>query len=328
MIQIYKNTRIYVMAPSNIASGGPELLHQLAYKLEKLGYDAVIYYTPDVENPVHPNYTKYHCKYVTTLEDREEHVLIMPEIYFFRTGDFKNIRKCAWWLSVDNLFKTKGEPKHYRYLKKLGLNALFIKAIMVGQIKGRFTYHLAQSHYAIDFIRKWGMEPDYLSDYLSEGLLKQSRENNGVVKKPQILYNPLKGLAFTEKIMAALPEATWIPLQKLTPVQVGELLNESMVYIDFGEHPGKDRFPREAAIYRCCVITGTRGSAAFQEDVPIPAQYKVEDKDENIPKIVNMIKSCLSDYNRHIENFESYRQWIYGEEAGFERDIKTLFIRQ
>jgi hypothetical protein len=315
------------MAPSNIASGGPELLHQLAHKLDKLGYDVVIYYTPDVENPVHPNYIKYNCKYVTSLEDKAEHVLIMPEIYFFRTGQFKNIRKCAWWLSVDNLFKTKGEPKHYRYLKKLGLNSLFIRAIMVGQIQGRFTYHLAQSHYAIDFLRKWGMEAAYLSDYLNAAFLQQSRDSAGVVKKPQVLYNPLKGLAFTEKIMAALPEVKWIPLQKLTPTQVGELLSESMVYIDFGEHPGKDRFPREAAIYRCCVITGTRGSAAFPEDVPIPERYKIADRAENIPAIIDLIKSCLSDYQGHIKQFESYRASIYGEEASFENDIIALFIR-
>lgn len=327
MIQIFNNTRIYVMAPSSFSSGGPELLHQLCHKLEKQGYDAVIYYHPHAENPVHPNFVKYNCKYVTQLEDKKEHVLVMPETFFFMAGQFKHIRKCGWWLSVDNLFKTKEAPKHYRYIKKLGLHGMYRWAIMTGQIKGKFSYHLAQSVYAVDFIRKWGMEAGYLSDYLNDSFLQQSRANINQAKMPQVLYNPLKGLAFTQKIMAAMPDVKWIPIQKMTPAQVGELLNESMVYIDFGEHPGKDRFPREAAIYRCCVITGKRGSAAFREDVPIPEKYKIEDKEENIPAIVQMITACLTDYKSHINDFEAYREWIYGEEAGFEKDITALFTR-
>jgi hypothetical protein len=326
MIQIFKNTKIYVMAPPRVASGGPELLHQLAHKLARLGYDVAIYYHPDgAENPVHPNFARYHCKYVTQLEDREEHVVIMPEIYFFLADQFKKIRKAAWWLSVDNLFKTKEAPKHYRYIKKLGLNGLYRWAIMTGKIKGKFTYHLAQSVYAVDFIQQWGMKAGYLSDYLNDTFLKESREKAAPVKKPQILYNPLKGLAFTQQLIAAIPEAKWIPLYQLTPAEVGNLLNESMLYVDFGEHPGKDRFPREAAIYRCCVITGRRGSAAFHDDVPIPEKYKIEDKKENIPAIVTLIRSCLNNYQEHISNFQPYREWIYKEEGGFERDILNIF---
>jgi len=325
MIQIYKNTTIYVMAPASFSSGGPELLHQLCHKLVKLGYNAMIYYHPDAENPVHPNFVKYNCRYVTQLEDKQEHVLVMPETFFFMAGQFKNIRKCGWWLSVDNLFKTKEAPKHYRFIKKMGLPGLYKWAIMMGKIKGKFTYHVAQSVYAVDFVQKWGMEAGYLSDYLNDGFLQQSKQATATAKKAQVLYNPLKGLAFTQKIMAAVPEVKWIPIQHMTPAQVGELLNESMLYIDFGEHPGKDRFPREAAIYKCCVITGKKGSAAFQEDVPIPERYKIEDTEANLPEIAGLIRSCLSDYNEHIRQFDSYRDWIYGEEAGFEKDITTIF---
>ena len=51
----------------------------------------------------------------------------------------------------------------------------------------------------------------------------------------------------------------------MTPEQVVDLMSESKVYIDFGNHPGKDRIPREAVINGCCVITGVRGSARFKE---------------------------------------------------------------
>lgn len=54
-------------------------------------------------------------------------------------------------------------------------------------------------------------------------------------------------------------------------------MSKSKVYIDFGNHPGKDRIPREAAISGCIVITGKRGAAAFAEDVCIPETYKFDE---------------------------------------------------
>jgi len=61
--------------------------------------------------------------------------------------------------------------------------------------------------------------------------------------------------------------------------EVIKLLQKAKVYIDFDYHPRKDRLPREAAILGCCVITRKRGSAKFFEDVPIPDEYKFEDKE-------------------------------------------------
>lgn len=328
MIQIYENTKIYIMCPPRIASGGPELLHQLAYKLGKMGFDVAMYYYPaNVENPVSENYIKYNCKYVTEVEDSEQNLVIIPELYFYFADQFKKIRKCAWWLSVDNLFKAIEAPKHYRMIRKLKIKWLHRAVTINGKVRGKFNYHLAQSAYAVDFLKQWNIDAIYLSDYLNADFLKASLEVDVAAKKQQILYNPLKGLRFTKKIIAALPDAKWIPLQKLTPAQVGDLLKESMLYIDFGHHPGKDRFPREAAIYKCCVITGTRGSAAFDEDVPIPAQYKIADKKRNIPAIVEQIKSCLTDYDKHIGYFAAYREWIYQEEEAFEKDIAKVFTK-
>ncbi|MCX7738527.1 MAG: hypothetical protein N2Z80_03840 [Hydrogenothermaceae bacterium] len=66
-----------------------------------------------------------------------------------------------------------------------------------------------------------------------------------------------------------------------------DILKKAKVYIDFGNHTGKDRIPREAAMLECCVITGRRGIAKYREDVPIPENYKIEDKVENIPLILS-----------------------------------------
>lgn len=55
----------------------------------------------------------------------------------------------------------------------------------------------------------------------------------------------------------------WVPLIGMTTEEMRSCMSKSKVYIDFGNHPGKDRIPREAAISGCIVITGKRGAAAF-----------------------------------------------------------------
>lgn len=41
---IFEDTKIYIMAPANTASGGPLLLHQLCYNLRKRNIDAYMVY--------------------------------------------------------------------------------------------------------------------------------------------------------------------------------------------------------------------------------------------------------------------------------------------
>lgn len=83
--------------------------------------------------------------------------------------------------------------------------------------------------------------------------------------------------------------------------------------------------PGESAILGCCVITGKRGSAGFYEDVPIPEEYKFEDKDEDIPNIVNKINDCIKNYNDRYKDFEYYRQFIKNEPKKIIEDLKKIF---
>lgn len=328
MIEISDNTKIYVMCPPQTATGGPELLHQLVAALSLKGFHISMYYVPVMENPVHENYQKYNCKFASHIEDDQNNLLIIPEALLFKAGNFKKIRKCVWWLSVDNLFKYGLAPRFYQYIRRLAGEKIYRKSVMVGEVKGKFKYHIAQSYYAIDFLNRNGIGAGYLSDYLNADFLADSREVDYSKKLPQVLYNPKKGVEFTRQIMAAYPAAKWIPLIGLKPAEVAELLKTSMVYIDFGEHPGKDRFPREAAIYGCCVITGRKGAAGNAADVPIPDLYKITDALENIPAITNMIRECCSAYASHVKNFDAYRQKIYQEESVFVTDLDKIFKRR
>ena len=49
--------KTYVFAPAGYTSGGPELLHQLVYTLNKLGVDASIVYYGAAEYTPPPHHT-------------------------------------------------------------------------------------------------------------------------------------------------------------------------------------------------------------------------------------------------------------------------------
>ena len=111
----------------------------------------------------------------------------------------------------------------------------------------------------------------------------------------------------------------------MTNQEVQQLLQRSKIYIDFGEHPGKDRFPREAAISQCIVITGMKGSAKFYEDVKINSEYKFKDKKRNIDKIILKLNDCLLNYEQHIGNFKEYQDYIKQEKYVFNQTVKDIF---
>lgn len=65
--------------------------------------------------------------------------------------------------------------------------------------------------------------------------------------------------------------------------EVKETFLSSNVYVYLGNHASKDRFPREAIICGCCIITSmAAGSAWFSQDVPIDFSYKFKIKNDNI----------------------------------------------
>lgn len=176
-------------------------------------------------------------------------------------------------------------------------------------------------------LKKEHIEGSYLSDFLSHHFFERAREFQNIKKQDLVLYNPAKGGRFTAKIMKAATDLTWIPIQNMSPAEVADLLAKAKVYIDFGHHPGKDRFPREAALLNCCIITGKRGSAYYDEDVNIPGKYKIKDSKFNIGRITRLIRSCIQDYETHTKDFDHYRDLIRKEEQQFVHDLKTVFVK-
>jgi hypothetical protein len=355
-IKVFADTKIYIACPANSVTGGPELLHQLAYHLRNdLQIHAFMYYYDfrpgKFESPVHSEYRVYELPYVLEIpknDDNSKNILIVPEVHkaLKLLLNFINIRKGIWFLSVDNYYISKLTKRNYfiqrainkiseRIFKKRLLDFDITSQEVLSKLIQKYDYRTdpllkLANFYMTNTYRglRWFSELKplyYLSEYLNKSFLEAQTD---ISKKEDIVvYNPKKGFSFTKKIISSAKDIKFIPLINMTREEVIKILQRAKVYIDFGNHPGKDRIPREAAILGCCVITGKRGSAAFFEDVPIPDEYKFEDKEESIPKIIEKIKDCFKNFEERYKDFEYYRKVIRNEPQKFIEDLKRIFIK-
>ncbi len=321
------NSKIFIVCPANTATGGPLLLHQLAYKFIQKGISTFMFYFEtencDMNNPVHQFYKKFDIPYISNIDDNKNNLIILPEIlpeYIFK---YNKINKVIWWLSVDNYLVTHTRKPSFSTKRFLGLK----KEDYYTFQKKPLHHHWAQSEYAIEFLKSKNIKHiEYLSDYLDSVFLEEvsSLAIDEEKKENIIVYNPKKGFEITKKLIDFTPQLKWIAIENMTPNEVKELLFKSKIYVDFGNHPGKDRIPREAAVCGCIVITNRQGSANYFKDVSISDEYKfnnILDEKDNFRKLAEDI---FKNYTNHIENFKSYRARINKEEEKFDIDINSI----
>ncbi|MFQ2092883.1 hypothetical protein ACK330_10540 [Aeromonas taiwanensis] len=321
--------KIYVICPGNTVTGGPELLHQFVSTLNNAGCDASIIYSPfNVDFIIPEPYLKYNIKVAKycSVDFMDNDCVVIPEIFTGYAKKFGSATKYIWWLSVDNYFEKfpKGFNESIKGMIKRFLNHKNSEPVQI-RLDGLKGYkHLVQSKYAEEFLLDKGYKSYMLSDFLNEEHLNKSV--NLSLKEDIICFNPKKGIEITKKIIENLPGYKFVPIVNMTSAQVAELLERAKVYIDFGNHPGKDRIPREAAMAYCVVITGTQGSAKNKFDIPVPPKYKIQ---ESSLDFINQVESVLCDaihsYETTIDDFEEYRINIKNERLIFEKQTLDLF---
>lgn len=334
-----KAKKIYVFCPANVKTGGPELLHQLVFTLRKNGLDSCLVYT-GIQNhdyEIIDEYRQYIDSYLLKrdVEDSHENLVIVPEVDVLALEEFKNIQKAIWWLSVDNFYLKyfSFDSLKYRisswgflrFIKRTFFNKSFFNGrnyiSMNSDIVQNTNFHLCQSKYAENECNKHGLDTIYLSDYLNDEFFQN---RNAVLKKENIVaYSPAKGFQFTRKIINKRLDIHFEPIRNMTREEVQNLLKKSKVYIDFGNHPGKDRIPREARMQGCIVITGKNGSAAYFDDVPV--EEKFEKKIKNIPDILMLIEEVFKDYDFYNEKQTEYTEKICMEKDKFESGVRNIF---
>lgn len=334
---------IYIFSPAGFTTGGVELLHQLCDVLNSNGENAYIVYFGKKEHIIPDEYKKYKIKQISQeqISDDENNLIVLPETYFRPISKFKNIKFFIWWLSVDNYYlsynSTIFQALLYYLINKKIIKATyhFIKKII--KYKSLPSYSMNkirknkqiicnayQSEYAKDFLHKHKLfNTIHLGDYINDEYF--NADFSKFPKENIIIYNPKKGIQFTNRLIKIASNHIFVPIQNMTRKQVKELMIKAKVYIDFGYHPGKDRIPREAAMCGCCIITGKLGAAGYYEDLSIRDEYKFNQKKKDIKRIVEKIEYVLENYEQEIIKFSEYRKKIAKEKKEFIDDTLIYF---
>lgn len=316
---------VYLVAPHGLVTGGPEAIHQLGAALCASGADARIVYArwTIVSRRLRDSlvaggraaaYAAYAVPEALDIEDVAGHVLVLPEIWSAAADEFEQIRTAVWWLSVDNNLASP-------------LGKFFARR------SRRRVAHLHQSAYAEAYLRRHGVAGSrHLGDYLNPShgqdvLSPASIQATLGDRRPLVLFNPRKGMAVTRRLAERAEERgiaiTWVPVADLSALEVSLLMRLAMVYVDFGNHPGMDRMPREAAVAGCCVVTGRRGAAGFAADVPIPDRFKFDD--DATDEILDRIAECIEGYTEECRAFDPYRAFVADQARRFRADVAGIF---
>lgn len=317
-----KYKKVFIVARGGAVTGGPELLHQLVHALRNIKVDAYISYYPfDKQFDVPLVYQKYNVVQ-SNIEDAEGNLIVFPEVFTALTSLFSNSTIAIWWLSVDNYFGCDMSSLKGR-LRSI-LNLLLGRRKKIKQMRNYM--HFSQSYYAYEFLKNNGLAPQMLTDYLSSvfflGKIDDSKN-----KKNVILYNPKKGISVTKRLKKYCVDYEFQPLINLTPVEMMKKMRESKLYIDFGNHPGKDRIPREAVMSGCCLITGKKGSAGNDFDVSIPNEFKISEAETGFEeKFREKVEDIFMNFDENSKKLMYYRNSIKNEENMFLNQVESLFV--
>jgi hypothetical protein len=305
MLNIYADSTIYVLCPAKIVTGGIEAVHQLVHKLNTFGHHALIVPVPVVSNPALLQYRNYDVAFSSDVVDNERNLLITTEVNPKALGYYRFIQKAIWWLSVDF---------HEALKEKFDFEDSQSSRVM----------HFAQSAYAASFLQSKGVTNFYyLTDYLHAAYFTKSKHQQ---KDNVVLYTPVKGAqAYIQRLMKADASIQWLAMTGMIRKQHARTMQQGKVYVDLGNHPGKDRQPREAVVNGCCVIVGLAGAARFEEDIPIPQEYKFDLQTMNEDKILDAIRSCLAAYEKRCNDFSHYAATVRCDEQRFEEEVKAIF---
>ena len=319
---------IYIVSLGKSVTGGPETLHQLAKTLTSMGQEVSMYYVSPHINECPGRFKEYGIKAADKVVDSDENILIVPETQTYLLKMFKHIKICIWWLSLDNYLDTQPVTLTRKRMvannwPKILFPVAFIILVAKGKIHsyrynfedGGKYFHTYNCEYAYQYAIKHGVPKErtlYLCGPLNHSFFERSKTMLGKKRENIILFNPKKGRKFTEKIIVKAKmeklDAEFKAIEKMTSDQIIELMSRSKIYMDFGNFPGPERIPREAVTMGVNIITSRNGAAANDIDVPIADEFKFEDKEENIDRIIEKLNDLLENYDKYYPCFDKYRK--------------------
>uniref|UniRef100_UPI003F9645E5 hypothetical protein n=1 Tax=Mycobacterium sp. TaxID=1785 RepID=UPI003F9645E5 len=280
---------------------------------------AIVYEPFEMAHLIPEPYRRYDALLARVEDIPPGSTVVLPEVYSRHLERFADCRIMFWWMSVNNFHKA---------VASTGASA----GAEIEALQRHAGIHLYQSEYARGFLASADLAPAArLSDKLADDYIAAIGTPPTAGRRDLIAFNPAKGYARTEQIFYALTKSLRqapqvVELKDRSREEIRRVLSEAKVYIDFGEHPGKDRLPREAAALGACVLTNRRGAAGNAVDLPIPEDCKIDDRKPKWERrAANKIHELLGDYTNQAPRFDEYRRQIAGEPHQFAADVAALF---
>lgn len=333
-----KYRKIFVLFPQGVRTGGPEALVQLVHCLRSLGQDAYLVPLPGTEKAEHvQQFAIYNAPVSAETDDSHDCAIVVPEMALSQIRKYRRAARYVWWLSIDfsNLFFALKRLESLQgrgpgvLAKRMVLHLMRVRDVVRLRALSRDKHvkHLAQSHYARSFLyAQSGLLASIVSDFTPVDDFKKRADitsNRG----RRVAFNPAKGAESIAEIRDRIrPDWELVPIQGMTRAEVVRALSTSAVYLDLGNHPGKDRMPREAALAGALTIVSRRGSGAFFGDTPLPATHKVNTDGDLAADAARIVTTALENLAVEVAKQDDYRQWILSERDKFALEVSRVFV--
>lgn len=334
-----KYRKIFVLFPKGVRTGGPEALVQLVHCLRSLGQEAYLVPLPGTEQAEHvEQFAEYDAPIATNAEDAHDCAVVIPEMALKQVWKYRKAVRYMWWLSIDfsSLFFALKRLESLQgkglliQTKRMILRLMRMRDVwnMLMLSRDKQIRHLAQSHYARSFLYSHaGLLASIVSDFTRVDDFDVDRPGN-FDRGRRVAFNPAKGADAIEEIKNRIqPNWELVPIQGMTRAQVIQTLSSSAVYLDLGNHPGKDRMPREAALAGALTVVSRRGSGAFFGDTPLPASHKVNTDNDMAADAVRIVTEALENLDQELAKQEGYRRWVRDEKEKFAREVSNVFLQ-
>jgi hypothetical protein len=313
--------KVIIFTPNNVVTGGTEAIHQLSHMINQLGGNCKIAYSPEIRHyvvlsarPTQKILTGFNKYYpVVALEEKidEDTLVIIPEMYTKGLSTLPNCTKAIWWLSVNHALRFNPKLNDIDYRKNF--------------FSESNTIHFFQSYYAYRYLME-NCAPNMfpLFDYTSQEFFEHNDIKNTFKKFISVF--PHKGKEHSKLFMDKFPDLPFSIIEDMTPTEVATALSNSVIYIDFGPQPGKDRVPREAVASNAVIFLLNQGAGRFYLDFPIPNFFRFDIEDIENGVLYRKVLEVMKNPNLFLSQQNYFRKKITLEKSEFELQVESFFF--
>jgi hypothetical protein len=327
---------VLILCPEYL-NGGCEALHQLGFQIAQHGGTAhMAYYGPfsrleldgDIirchlaPSPIPGYFARYQPLALQEARLEADTLVVFPEVLSeLAAVPDARYQRALWWLSVDNAILQNSSLLEATYRRRFFEDSGLI--------------HFHQSDYARAFLQA-NAAPRYhpLSDHTDQDFIQRSliaAENPSISDRGNtICFFPNKGAALARRFIEGRPAmrqpVDFLPIRDMTKGRVRDALFGARIYIDFGNHPGKDRVPREAAIAGAVVLLHAVGAARCFPDHPLPTEYFFTEDDVTTGRLHQKVDAILDEPGAHFDRQRFYREAVSHEQERFDLEVRSFFF--